>query len=428
MPGRFRGLWRHGDFLRLWGGQTVSLFGTLISVFALPLIAIIELDASPIQLALLSTAQVVPAMLGGPIAGVVVDRAQRLSLMIVADLARAALLLTLPLAAALDRLGLIHLYAVAATASVFNVLFEVAYRAYLPTLVGREDLVEANSKLQASAAVAEVGGFGLGGLLVQALTAPYAIALDAVSFLGSAWSLRRIRAPEPAVDRAVGDGVAAHRFAAIREMVEGGRHLWADARLRWIAGSTAIFEFSRSIVGVVIALFLVRGLNLAPGALGPIFALGGVSALVGALVAQRVVGRWGLGPALVLSLALAGSGTLLVAAAGGSLAAIVAILALSQLLGDGAATVANIGQVSFVQGSTPDRLLGRVMASFGLLERAAVLLGLLAGGLLGEAVGPRATIAVGGSGIILSSLWLLASPVRTLRAAAEPVLGEEPAT
>ena len=414
---RFSGLWRHPDFLRLWSGQTVSLFGTLVSAFAIPYIAIVTLDASPFQLALLSVAQIAPALTLGLPAGVWVDRRRRLPLMIAADLGRAVLLTSVPLAAALDRLSLPHLYAVVVLVSALNVLFETAYRSYLPTLVRRGDLVDANAKLQASASVAEVAGFGLGGLLVQALTAPLAVVVDAASFVVSATSLRTIRAPEPEPSPTGGDvganeAVGARR-PAWRELGTGFGHLWRDPRLRGLGGSTALFELSRSSIGVVILLFFFRDLDLAPGLAGPIAAIGGLSALLGAVVAAPIMARMGVGRTLAASLVVAGLGAMLVAAAREPLGLIVLVLALSQM-SDGAATIANIGQTSLVQGLTPDRLLGRVVASFGVLERGSMLVGILVGGLLGEEFGARTTIALAGCGIVFSGVWAYVSPVRTV--------------
>src|SRR5438874_10187910 len=194
---RFTGLWRHPDFLKLWAGQTVSQFGSLISRFALPLVAVLTLDASPAQVAALQIAEIAPGLLVGLFAGACVDRLRRRPIMLWADVGRALLLFSIPAAALVGVLGVQQLYAVAILIGALSTFFDVAYHSYLPALVSRHALLEGNSKLQASAAVVEVGSFGIAGALVQLLTAPLAILVDAVSFVFSALSLASIRASEP---------------------------------------------------------------------------------------------------------------------------------------------------------------------------------------------------------------------------------------
>ena len=194
---RFGGLWRDSDFLRLWAAQSVSLLGSQVGGLALPLAAVLALRASPLQVALLSAASWAPYLFVSLFAGLWVDRHLRRPIMIAADLGRAALLAMVPLSYALGALRIELLYAVALLSGTLTVFFGLAYGSYLPSLVPRERLVEGNTKLQASSSVAEIGGPSLGGLLVQALTAPLAVALDALSFLVSALSLSRIRRVEP---------------------------------------------------------------------------------------------------------------------------------------------------------------------------------------------------------------------------------------
>ena len=193
---KMSGLWRHGDFLRLWAGQTVSVFGSMIGGTAMSFTAILFLQATPFQIGLLNAMQMIPAFLLGLFAGAWVDRLRRRPIMIWADIGRALALATIPLAALLGGLGLFHLYAVALVVSVLTILFDLSYQAYLPALVGKGSLIEGNSKLSASAAVAEFGGFSIGGWLVQLLSAPVAILVDAVSFVVSAVSVATIRARE----------------------------------------------------------------------------------------------------------------------------------------------------------------------------------------------------------------------------------------
>ena len=406
---RLTGLWRHPDFLKLWAGQTISVFGSLITTFALPITAILLLNATPLQITLLSAAEYAPGLLVSFFAGAWVDRLPRRPILITADLGRAVLLGSIPAAALLGVLRIEQLYLVALLVSVLAVFFDVAYRSYLPSLVQRAELLEGNSKLQASASVAEVAGFGLGGVLVQALTAPVTILIDAVSFLVSAFSVAIIRQPEPTPVPLEDEP------NAWREIGRGIRLLLGNPILRASAGASGTFNLFRSMVGVVIMLFFLRELNLPPVILGALSALGGVSAFLGALLAERLTRRWGVGRTLLGGLLLSALGILLVPLASGALGVVLGLLAASQLVGDGAATIYEINQISLIQSMTPERVQGRVNASIRFIEWAAMLLGLLVGGLLGQTIGLRPTLFVAAAGGLLSGLWLLFSPVRQLR-------------
>ncbi|HLV98933.1 MAG TPA: MFS transporter [Ktedonobacterales bacterium] len=413
-----KGLWRHPDFLKLWAGQTISVFGSLITTFALPVTAILLLKATPLQIMLLSAAEYAPGLLVSFFAGAWVDRLRRRPILIAADLGRAALLGSIPAAALLGALHIEQLYIVALLVSVLAVFFDVAYLSYLPTLVRREELLEGNSKLQASASVAEVAGFGLSGVLVQALTAPVAILIDAVSFVVSACSVAIIRRAEPA------PAPSEEQHNAWREIGQGVKLLLGNPILRASAGASGTFNLFRNMVGVVIMLFFLRELNLPPVILGPLFALGGISAFLGALLAERLTRRWGVGRSLLSGLLLSGLATLLIPLAAGPLLVVLGLLAASQLFGDGAATIYEINQTSLIQAMVPDRVQGRINASKRFIEWAAMLLGLLVGGLLGQTIGLRPTLFVAASGWLLSGLWLLFSPVRRLHD--YPALEEEP--
>ena len=270
-------------------------------------------------------------------------------------------------------------------------------------------MVEGNSKLTAAGAVAEVAAFGSGGWLVQWLTAPLAILLDAVSFLWSALLVMRIRAPEPPPSADQGrEGIAA-------EIAEGLRAVIGNPTLRALAGSNAALNLAFGIVGTVFLLYVNQELGFGAGVLGLIFAVGGVTSLAGAVLAARV-SRLGIGPTLIASLALVGLGTTLVPLATTANAVAVVLLVAQQLVSDPAATVYDINQVSLRQAITPDRLLGRVNASVRVLEVGASLAGALLGGILGETVGLRFTFACGVAVIGVGAVGLLLSPVRGLRA------------
>ena len=274
-----RSLWRHPDFMKLWSGQAVSVFGSLITRIAIGFTAILYLHASTIAVALLASADILPGFLFGLVAGVWVDRLRRRPLMIAADLGRAALLGSIPLAALFGQLHIAQLFAVTLLAGTLSVCFDVAYLSYLPSLVGPEQLVDGNSKLAASQSVAEVGSFGIAGWLVQLFSGPAAIFIDALTFLWSAASLAIIRTPEPPPPP------AADRTSMRTEAVEGLHAVLREPTLRALLFSTTIFSLSGGAVGAVILLFVTRTLGFNTGVLGMIFAVGGVTSLAGAALA-----------------------------------------------------------------------------------------------------------------------------------------------
>ncbi len=407
MRARLSGLWRHADFMRLWLGQTISVFGSMIGGTAMSFTAILFLHATPLQMGILNAMQLVPGFLAGLFAGAWVDRLRRRPMLIGADLGRALALSSIPLAALAGALHIEHVYLVALAVSVLTILFDVAYRSYLPGLVGPESLVEGNSKLSASAAVAEFGGFSIAGWLVQALTAPFAILIDAASFLVSALTLGMIRTREPSTASDEHPGVA-------REIVDGLQAVWRQPLLR--AGGLAILlhALAGGIFGALVVLYMSRGLGFNPGILGMIWAVGGVSSFAGAALTPRLTRRIGVGRAMVLGMAVFGLSQLFIPLASGA-TLISALLLIAQQLGDGFYIVYEINQVSVQQSAAPPGLLGRVNATFQFLNLGATLLGTLLGGLLGEMVGVRLVLALGGCGTLLAALALALSPLREHR-------------
>lgn len=404
----FTGLWRHADFMKLWSGQTISLFGSSIGSAAMTFAAILTLHATPFQLGLLSAARLSPGLLTGIIAGAWVDRLRRRPILIGADLARAVLLGTIPLAALLSLLRMEQLYAVTFLVSILTIFFDVAYESYLPSLIGRLQLVEGNSKLSGSASIAEASGFSAAGWLVQIFTAPVTILIDAISFAASAISIWMIRGREQARE--------SHAKPDIRREIEEG---WSAMLRHPLLRSTAACEFSKEffggMYGALVVLYMVRELGFAPGVLGTIWAVGGISSLIGAAMAGRLTRTLGMGPAMIGGLLLSSAALFLIPLARGATLAAGLLLILQQLAGDGAATVYQINEVSLRQGVTPERLLGRVNAGAQFLGLGAMLGGSLIGGWLAGSLGVRAMLFCGASGALLSTLWLLLSPVRTLR-------------
>lgn len=394
---------QHPDFRRLWVGQTISVFGSLLG--ALGLLAILDLQATPAQMGLLAAAESAPVLLLGLFVGISIDRMPRRPVLIVADLTRCGLLLLAPLLAWLDLLRMTHLYLIAFAVGALTLLFNVAYHAYLPSLVSRDRLVEANSKLAASSSVAEMGAPALGGFLVQLLSAPITMLLDALTFLISGLFISRIGAREapPAPVAAAANGWR----AVWQDIRAGWQQLWGHPVLRPVTISFAIRSFFGSFFGPLYALFVLRELGMTPVTLGLLVGSGGVGAFGGALLAGRLSRRWGVAPTLAWSLLLSNLiGLLLLLARGPGTAAFLLLLAM-QLVGDFWLSIYFISEVSLRQTVTPNPLLGRVSATFQFLVGATTALGLLIGGFLGNSLGvrPALTIAIGGG--LLSGGWLM---------------------
>jgi MFS family permease len=402
-------LWRHPDFLKLWGGQTVSLFGSLLTQFALPLLAASLLGAGAAEMALLAAAEVVPGLLLGFFAGVWVDRLRRRPLLIAADLGRALALVSIPAAATQGALHIGQLYAVALIVSVCGVFFDVAYPSYLPTLLKPRELVEGNAKLESSAALAEVSGWGIAGVLTQLAGAPLAILLDAVTFVVSAISLGAIRAREqhPGADA---DHERRHMG---REVRAGLRFVVADPARRMVTAAGALDSLFGNALGTLIVLYLVRDLHLAPVVMGAVFAVGGVSAFAGSLLVTRISRRWPVGRILPGALLLYDVGALTIPLAGGPMPLAVALLVVGQSL-DAAHTLYSVTRLSWFQRTTPDRMQGRLHATLRVVEGGATVVGLALGGILGQMLGVRATLFLVCAGKLLGPLLLASAPVRHL--------------
>jgi Na+/melibiose symporter-like transporter len=394
-------LWRNPDFLKLWSGETVSQFGSLISGVAIPFAAILTLDAAPLQMALLRSAGIGAGILTVLFVGVWVDRMRRRPIMIATDLGQAILLATIPIASVAGLLKMTHLYAVTFAAGLLSSFFDVAYRSYLPSIVERGDLVEANSKLSASSSVAEVGAFGIAGWLVQWLTAPFAILIDALSFAFSALCVMNIKRPEPA------PAPPARRSPVAREIAEGARFVWEHPMLRALLLSAAATSFSFGVTSIVYMLFVVNTLGFKPGLLGRIFSVGGLSSLGGAIVATRAARRFGAGRSMVYGLVIWGVGSILVPIARGATLLAGALLVAQQLIGDGGATIYLINATSLRQMIAPPEILGRVSASLRFIGLASALAGSIAGGVIGQLLGLRFALVIGACGpfVAAAALW-----------------------
>ncbi len=404
------GLWRHPDFLKLWAGETISLLGSQVTLLALPLVATVTLNATPVQMGVLGTLQFLPWLIVGLPAGAWIDRMRRRPIMMAADLLRAALLGSIPLAALSGILTVGHLYLVAFLAGAMNVLFDVAYMAFLPSLLQPNLLVEGNAKLQFSASIAEIAGPGLAGLLVQWLTAPVAVAADAFSFVVSALSLAWIRMRETVQVPVQRTG---HMVVEIRE---GLRFVFSNPILRAFAVASMTTNFFVDMHLAVFVLFAVRVLNFSPALIGGIYAVGSLGGLLGSLLADRLPKHLGLGPVIVGTQILVTIAVLAIPLAGGFPGSAIPVIILAQALWAFAVVVYVVNAASLRQIITPAHLQGRAAASLRFVSWGIAPLGFLLGGILGEWIGLRETLFAAALGPALSLVWILLSPVSGLRA------------
>jgi MFS family permease len=410
-------LWRHPDFLKLWGGQTISQFGSQITVLALPLTAALTLHASAANMGFLAAASTAPFLLFGLFAGVWVDRLRRRPILIIADVARFALLSLIPILALSDALTLVALYLVAFLVGILTLFFEVAYQSFLPVVVGRAHLVDGNGKLETTRSAAQIAGPSAAGALVQLVTAPVAIAVDALSFLVSALFLGLLRTAEPPPARST-----AARRHVWSEMSEGLHAVMDDPILRATMASAGTVNMFGSLLFAVFVLYALH-LGIGAGLLGVIFAVGNIGYLCAAFLTRPITRRFGIGPAFSAGLIILTFFCLLVPLASGPLLVSVPCLMVAQFARGFGGTLFNINNVSLRQAITPDSLLGRVNATSRFVSTGALTVGALAGGTLGDAFGLRPTLFIGVVGGLFAVVWVLCSPVRTLRAL--PELAEE---
>ena len=402
-------LWRQSDFLRLWGAQTISDFGARITREGLPMMAVMGLAATPAQLGLLAALASGSGLLVGLSAGDFVDHTTRRRILIAMDLVRALILIVLPVAVWLGLLNMLQVYVAAALVAAASVLFDIADHAYLPGLVGRALITDANAKLSATESVAEMGGPALAGVLFQWLTAPIAVAVNAATYIVSAVLLARIRTPEPPL----ADGK--RRRGWIDGVVTGARLSWGQPLVRVLLLMTGVGGLFGGFFSALYIAYVLRGLGLSPVLLGLGIAAGGVGALAGSAIAQSMA-RWiGVGPAICLSGALSALGTMIVLLAPASPVGGMACLVVSQILGDAFGVVPLILAVSLRQSVLPLNTLGRVGATFRAAGGGAAVAGALIGGALGEALGLREALLIAIGGLLIGPVGGAFSSLRSVR-------------
>jgi MFS family permease len=405
-----RSLLRHDDFRKLWLGQTVSELGSVVTRTAVPLAALLVLGAGPPELAFLVVAASGAVLLVGFVAGAWVDRLHRRPLLITSDAIRAVLLASIPVAYATGTLGMEQLYVVTFLEAALGALFDVAYPAYVPSLVGVDRVVDANGVLATSSSIAEVGGPGLAGGLVQAIGAPFAILVDAASFVVSALSLVAIRTREPArLPRTV-------RTPILRDIEYGIAIVRRHPLLLPLAASSVVEHFFGSFYAVLYTIYLLHDLHLSPFLLGLAVSAGGVGSLVGSLFAPRFVQRLGLGGAIVWPAVVAASVGVLTPLAQGPVALAALMVFIPQLVGDGLQTIDGVARISLEQQLVDDRLRGRVNATMEVLSHGIGPFGALLAAAVAQTIGVRGTIAIGWAGMVVAVVIVLASPIRQVYA------------
>ena len=402
---RLGGLWRQRDFLSLWGAETISQFGTQVSLLALPLVAIIVLEESAFKIAALTSVEFLPFLLFTLPAGVWVDRLRRKPILVLGNVGRAVALLSVPIVYWVGELTIWQLYVVGFTVGVCTVFFDVAYQSYIPALVGREDVVEANSKLEISRAAANIAGPGMAGGLIALLTGPVAVLVDAASYAISALLLVGIRKQEEAPPRA-------ERRSLRAELGEGLRYVFRHPYQRTMVVMTALSNFFGQVVFSILLVYAVRELDLSVGTIGVALAIGNLGTLASALTAKRIGDRLGVGRTILLASCLFGPGTLLIAFAPQEYA--LPLIVLSMIVIGFGGILYNVTAISLIQAITPDRILGRANASRRFVVWGVVPLGGFAGGALASTIGLRETMVVGALGGLLTIVPILVSPLRSV--------------
>lgn len=413
MPGptlrpRFSPIWKHRSFRRFWIGETVSLVGSSLSQFALPLIAVVTLHVTPAQMGFMRALGSAPAILLGLLAGAWVDRVSRKRLLIGLNLVAAAIVVSVPISYALGSVTIGHLYVLFLAVGLLDPFWTPAWNAFLPSLVEPDLLVDANSKMMLSFSATGILGPGLGALLVGIFAAPVVMLFDAVSYAASAGFLAGVeplRGEHPEERQ---------RGSIVRQIGDGLRLTFLDPMQRAITIPRAWLDLIDAISTTIIVLYIIREVGLTPSAMGLAFALSSAGFVIGSIIAPRVERRLGLGGAILLGLGLVAASPYTMVIANDGLPDVVNVLffALPGFIGGTGGVIQWIGLSSLRQAITPERLLGRVYASAGVLGEVLTVLGALLGGLLGATLGLRWAIVVAAIGYAVPFLYALASPLR----------------
>jgi MFS family permease len=393
------------DFMKLWAGETVSLIGTQITVFALPLVALLTLQASVFQVGVLNACRTIPVVLVSLFAGVWLDRRRRRPVLIACSLVNAFLIGTIPVASALGLLSMNLLYLICILSGAVSVIFDVGVLSYVPSLVGRRHLADSNSRMQSSTSLAMVAGPGIAGVVIGILTAPITLALDAVSFVCSALGLISIRTAERAPE------VPDIRLSIWRSIGEGWQILFGNRVFRDLLTQSAWFNFVQSGFITIFVVYAVRDLRLSPLQLGIVLGAIAVGALCGSMIANRARNALGLGKAMLIGI-LAGTfcqlGTLIPRGSGPISICLLCVIEFCYGCG---VLIFRVNTITLLQTMTPNRLLGRMNASYRLIIFGIAPAGAVLVGVLGRAVGLHLTLVITVLVFTTPALWTLFSPI-----------------
>jgi MFS family permease len=404
-----QGIWKNVNFTKLWFSQAVSLLGTSITTLAIPLLAAISLHASPVQMGLLNGAAFAPFLLFGLFAGIWVDQLPRRATLVMTDIARAAILMLVPILFYANVLDVYALVVVQFLCGILNLISDVGHQSFLPSLVGRDDLVESNGKLEIARSVTFVAGPSVAGGLVAIVGAPIAIIADIFSFIVSAAFISRINvnAAETKAVRVAG--------SVWRQVGEGVSYIFHNDYLRAIALKTGMANFSDRVMQAVYILFLTNVLKLDSVTVGFLFSTIGIGAFLGALSAARLSRLVGLGPAIVIASLLGGVASLFFPAASVVPALTIPALLVGHFFLGMSHPLYNVNQISLRQAITPQMYQGRMNSTMRFFVWGTIPLGSLLGGFLGEAVGIQSTLLIGALGVLAATVWIVISPIRSLQ-------------
>ena len=392
-------------FRRFWTGQTISLMGDQVTLIALPLTAVLVLDANAAQMGYLVAAELIPNLLFALHAGAWVDRrGRRRQIMIATDLGRGAVIATIPLAYAFDALTIHQLYIVAFLVGTMSVLFQVAYSSLFIAVVERDSYVTASSLLAGSRAFSFVAGPSIGGVLVQILKAPVTLVIDSVSYLFSAGFLASIAPVEPPTET-----------GERGQVVAGIKYVLRNRTMRASLLATATINLFNFAFHALFILYAVRSLDVRPGTLGLVLGAGAVGGLIGSVLTTRLSRRIGIGPAFLLGCIVFPVPLLLVPLAGGPQWLVLAMLFLAEFGSGLGVMILDITAGSIFAALVPGRLRSRVSGAYTVVNYGIRPIGSLLGGFLGTALGLRPALWIATTCAIAGFLWLIPSPIPGMR-------------
>ncbi|MFC4517285.1 MFS transporter [Streptomyces ehimensis] len=401
-----RSLWRNASFAYFWGSQAASFVGTQVTMVALPLIAVFSLNASPFEVGVLTAVERVPFVILSLPAGALIERLDYRRVLVTAAVLRALLIVTVPLAAALDLLTIGHLYLIAVLIGALSVFADVAGMSVLPALLPTDRLADGNGKLEVGRSGADVLGPGVGGVLVQTLTAPFALLADALAFAVSGVLITRVRGLRKGADAPKEESAS-----LVQQIREGVKFVVRTPLLLWNAVAAALLNLFAFVFLAIQYLYMVDTLGMSPAVVGLVLALGGLGGVLGSMLSGRLIERVGLGRAFVLGGAAVAVGILIAGAAPHRAVVGPAVLAVGYFMYVLGGPVFNVAAITARQVITPDHLLARTNATMRFFIWSSIPLGALLGGVLATLLSLRGSVLVAGAGLLIPLMVLALSPI-----------------